>query len=128
MATPAEIISTAQCFNCNGATLFESMQISILGNILEASGGSMTQAEINAEAACFVCLGMSLAQAQVLVLLNAVAAATGGGGGSNNISGVGEPVGVVTPDAINQFYRDTDGTPSLWQSTGLTNLDWIQWN
>jgi len=89
----------------------------------------MTQSEINSQAACFVCLGMSLAQAQVLVLLNAVAVASsgGGGGGSNNISGVGEPNGVVTPDAINQFYRDTDGTPSLWQSTGLTNNSWIQW-
>jgi len=86
----------------------------------------MTQAEINAAANCFVCLGMSLAEAQILVLLNAVSAASGGGG-SNNISGAGEPVGVVTPDAINQFYRDTDGTPSLWQSTGLTNVDWIQW-
>lgn len=55
--------------------------------------------------------------------------ANGGGGGagsSNNISGAGSPVGVVTPDAVNQFYRDTTGN-ALWQSTGLTDADWTQW-
>lgn len=46
--------------------------------------------------------------------------------GSNNIHGDGSPVGVVTPDAIDQFYRD-ETTPGLWQSTGLTNTDWIPW-
>jgi hypothetical protein len=50
----------------------------------------------------------------------------GGGGSSNNISGAGSPVGVVTPDAVNQFYRDETGDV-LWQSTGLTNADWLQW-
>lgn len=50
----------------------------------------------------------------------------GGSGSSNNISGAGSPVGVVTPDAVNQFYRDT-ASNSLWQSTGLTNADWYQW-
>lgn len=47
-------------------------------------------------------------------------------GSSNNTSGSGSPVGVVTPGAVNQFYRDTT-TPGLWQATGLTNADWIQW-
>lgn len=46
--------------------------------------------------------------------------------GSNNIHGNGPPVGVVTPDAIDQFYRDVT-TPGLWQATGLTNADWIPW-
>lgn len=50
----------------------------------------------------------------------------GGPGSSNAISGSGSPVGVVTPDAVNQFYRDTTG-PGLWQATGLTNQDWIPW-
>lgn len=50
----------------------------------------------------------------------------GGGGGGNNISGSGSPVGSVTPDAANQFYRRTD-INELWQSTGLTSADWIQW-
>ena len=52
----------------------------------------------------------------------------GGGGGTTccNVSGVGSPVGVTTPTVVNQFYRDTVGN-TLWQSTGLTNLNWMQW-
>lgn len=51
----------------------------------------------------------------------------GGPGSSGNaIDGEGSPVGVVTPDAVNQFYRDSTG-PGLWQSTGLTDQDWIPW-
>jgi hypothetical protein len=49
-----------------------------------------------------------------------------GGGGSANLSGAGSPVGVVTPTAINQFYRDTSNN-TLWESTGLGASDWIQW-
>lgn len=48
--------------------------------------------------------------------------------GANNISGLGSPIGVRTPDAINQIYRDT--TPDaegLYQATGLTNMDWYHW-
>ena len=44
----------------------------------------------------------------------------------NNKSGAGSPVGVVTPDVAEQFYRDTSGNV-LWQSTGLTSNDWIRW-
>lgn len=50
----------------------------------------------------------------------------GDGGSSNNISGAGSPVGVVTPDALDQFYRSTTG-PGIWQAIGLTNADWILW-
>ena len=128
MATPAEIISTAQCFNCNGATLFESMQISILRNILEASDSPMTQDEINTQAACFVCLGMSLAQAQILVLLNAVAAATSGGGGGATggaIVGSGSPEGVVAgnPGAL---YVDITNHAFYIKETGSGNMTFWQ--
>jgi hypothetical protein len=54
------------------------------------------------------------------------ATSSGSGGGTDNVSGHGSPVGVVTPDAINQFYTDVD-TPALWQATGITNADWRQW-
>lgn len=49
----------------------------------------------------------------------------GGGGGAPNLSGIGSPVGVVTPTAVNQWYTDTAGN-FIWQSTGLTNVDWAQ--
>ena len=47
----------------------------------------------------------------------------GGGGGSANMSGVGSPVGVVTPNAVNVWYRDT-ATDNYWWATGATNADW----
>lgn len=43
-----------------------------------------------------------------------------------NKSGAGSPLGVVLPDFEEQFYRDTIGN-ALWQATGLTDNDWIQW-
>jgi len=43
-----------------------------------------------------------------------------------NISGFGSPLGVRTPDCIDQFYRDKSNN-SLWQSTGLTNQSWLPW-
>lgn len=47
----------------------------------------------------------------------------GGGGGSGNLSGAGAPIGVTTPTAINQWYRDTS-TENYYWATGLTNADW----
>lgn len=46
--------------------------------------------------------------------------------GAININGTGSPVGVVTPDAVDQFYRRTD-VQELYQSTGVTSADWLQW-
>jgi hypothetical protein len=129
MATGVELLSQAQCTTCAGVTTFEAIEITLLRNILSSLGVDMTQQEINAEAACFACLGMSLAEASILVLLNNLTTTIAGGGSgafSANLSGAGSPVGVVTPDAVNQFYRDTTGV-ALWQSTGLTNLSWVQW-
>lgn len=48
-----------------------------------------------------------------------------GVGGAGNLSGSGSPVGVVTPTAIYQIYRDTDADTYYW-ATGLTNTDWHQ--
>lgn len=128
-AAVQEIIDDSQCAVCTGGTLYQTLEVGLLVRILSALGVTMSQAEIMAEATCFTCLGMPLAQAVALVLLNEISATvTGGGGGSvsPNISGAGSPVGVVTPSAINQFYRDTTGI-ALWQATGLTSADWLQW-
>lgn len=84
----------------------------------------MTVQEIMTAAKCFDCIPPGYQNAALLYLANAIV--DNGGGGTDNLNGVGSPVGVVTPDAVNQFYRDTTGT-SLWQSTGLTSADWIQW-
>lgn len=40
--------------------------------------------------------------------------------------GSGSPVGVVTPNFEGQFYRDVVEN-TLWQATGNTFSDWIQW-
>ncbi len=124
MATPQAILTANACVACPQSSLVDILEIGILTNILSALGATMTTTEINTAAACFLCLGMSLAEAQKLVLLNAIASNIPAGGvGSPNLSGAGSPVGVVTPTAINQFYRDTVGN-ALWISTGLTNADW----
>ena len=60
-------------------------------------------------------------EVKILTKLN-----SGSLGGTTNVSGHGSPVGVVTPTQVNAFYRDVD-TNTLWQSTGLTASDWIQW-
>jgi len=49
---------------------------------------------------------------------------SGGGGGDNNLTGNGSPVGVKTPDYIGQYYTNFDTEGGIWVSTGLTNADW----
>lgn len=124
MATPAEILSESECTVCGGADMFQVVAVGILRQILVELDSPMTQAQINSESSCYVCYGMSQSEAAIVVLLNAVAVALGGGSG-DNISGAGSPVGVVTPDTVNQWYYDTVGI-AWWFSTGLTNSDWIQ--
>lgn len=79
------------------------------------------------EAACLGCHSdASMADMLRLALLDRISTGSGGGGaGVENISGAGSPVGVVTPDAVNQWYYDTVGI-AWWWSTGLTNADWTQ--
>jgi hypothetical protein len=73
---------------------------------------------------CFDCYGANTVQMMELALLDQILAAGGGGGGGTaNMSGVGSPVGVVTPTAVNIWYRDT-GTDNYWWATGVTNTDW----
>jgi len=81
MATPAELFSQSDCTACSGAaTLFQTLEIQTLLNILIALGDPMTQAQIQAASNCYVCFGMSQAEAAILVLLNAISVAVGGGG------------------------------------------------
>ena len=76
------------------------------------------------EAKCLECYSSaSMAEALKLALMQRIAEAEAARG---NLSGAGSPMGVVTPDSVNQFYRDTVGNV-LWQSIGLTNTDWLQW-
>jgi hypothetical protein len=49
---------------------------------------------------------------------------SGAGGGDNNLTGSGSPVGVKTPDYIGQYYTNFDTEGGIWVSTGLTNADW----
>ncbi len=49
-----------------------------------------------------------------------------GSAGTNNLNGSGSPVGAETPDYVGQWYLDTDSPSSVWISTGLTNVDWIE--
>lgn len=48
----------------------------------------------------------------------------GAGGGGSNLDGAGDPTGVVTPDYVGQYYRDTS-TGNVWKSTGATSVDWV---
>lgn len=100
----------------------------VLAALLDVANGdpvSTDPDELMDEARCLQCA--MPAGFVPYAILNAVRGISGGGGGGgNNISGAGSPVGVRTPDAVNQFYRDTTGN-TLWQSTGLTNLDWLEW-
>ena len=77
-------------------------------------------------AKCFSCLSKKELQAVIAQLLCNIAADAAAGAACCNLNGHGSPVGVVTPTAINQFYRD-ESANALWQSTGLTNADWINW-
>lgn len=45
-------------------------------------------------------------------------------GFSSAASGVGSPVGVVTPTFVGQLYEDTLNSV-FYQSTGTTSADWV---
>jgi hypothetical protein len=129
MATPAEIIADSECSVCLGISLFESMQITLLKQILTGAGTTMTQDEINAESGCFTCFGMTLGQANVLVLLNAISDAFGGGGGGggglNVAPGVVNPEGVVTANAGATYWNSANQT--FWEKqSGSGNTGWVQ--
>lgn len=81
------------------------------------------------EAECLQCMiPPGLMGAALLSVACAIAQSGGGGGGGGcaNTFGVVDPIGVVTPTCLGQFYSNTV-FDSLWQATGLTNADWKQW-
>ena len=56
--------------------------------------------------------------------LKRIAGSTAGGGaGFANMSGVGSPLNVVVPNAINITYRDTS-TDNYWWSTTALSSGW----
>lgn len=61
-------------------------------------------------------------------ILGAIIDGGGGvpGGGFQDLNGNGSPVGVVTPQARNQKYRNDLDATYYW-ATGLTNTDWSQY-
>lgn len=125
MATPASIISESNCSICPGISLFESMEIAILKQILIDLGDPMTQAEINAESGCFTCYGMSLGQAQILVLLNALSDSLSGGAGGGGEVGVVDPEGVVTAEPGTTYWNSANQTFWVKQS-GSGDTGWVQ--
>ncbi len=122
MATPAEILSEAECVVCAGnASMFEVFAIQILKNIT-----SMTQAEIEAESSCFICYGMSQSQAAMLVLLNSLSGGSSGGGVSHGSVGVVDPNGVVVGSPGDDYYN-TVGLTYWYKTSGVaTNTGWTQ--
>jgi hypothetical protein len=72
------------------------------------------------------CIPDGAKMAVLILLLSQIAGNTeGGGGGTNNLSGNGSPVGIVTPNYIGQAYTDLT-TPGYWTSTGLASSSWLQ--
>ena len=120
MATPAEILSEAECVVCAGnASMFEVFAIQILKNIT-----GMTQAEIEAESSCFICYGMSQSQAAMLVLLNNLSGGGSGTGGAGSV-GAGSPEGVVVAPPGTSYY-DTVGLTFWYKLTGVGAVGWVQ--
>jgi hypothetical protein len=60
-------------------------------------------------------------EAKILQVLND---GGGGTGGIGNQTGLGSPVGVVTPQAVGQLYTDRSPPFGLWMATGTTSADW----
>lgn len=56
-------------------------------------------------------------------LLKRIALSITGGAANANMSGHGSPLGVVTPNAQDIWYRDVD-TDNYWWATGATDADW----
>lgn len=123
---PQDLLTAGSCFNCYGANAVQMMRLSLLVNILTALNpmASTNPQTLLTYGKCFNCYGASTVEMIELALLNLIAIASGtGGGGFSNLDGHGSPVGVVTPDIVNQWYRDVD-TDNYWWSTGLANTDW----
>jgi hypothetical protein len=81
--------------------------------------------ELLAAAKCFSCLTKKELRAITVQLLCNISDSGGGvGGGFQNLTGNGSPVGVETPDYVGQYYTDFNTPGSIWVATGLTNADW----
>ncbi len=91
--------------------------------------------ETTQEAACESGIGKldsPIVLLQIIAQLTCELADSGGGGlAPANIVSVGSPVGVVTPDAIGQFYTALNlfgvGQHGLFQAIGATSADWVEW-
>ena len=120
MATPAELLSEAQCVACSGsASMFETFAITLLKQIT-----SMTQAEIEAESGCWTCYGMSQSEAAILVLLNNLVPAGSGTGGAGLV-GSGSPEGVVAATEDTSYY-DSVGFAFYYKTSGSGSSGWTQ--
>jgi hypothetical protein len=130
-ATPSQtLVSEAQCYTCLGeVTPAQTLRLALFRRILLAANpmaATDTQSLIT-YSQCYICLGMTQGDAVELALLDQIMQASGGGGGSSNVIGSGDPIGVVTPDVIGQLYTNTAAVPpQVWQATGLTSADWTQ--
>ncbi len=123
------IIDDATCVECFIPT---GMQPAVLLALLCAIRDGDTdmscdpQALID-EATCLQCqIPDGMMFPALISVACAIAAGGTGGGACANTLGVVDPIGVVTPTCLGQFYTNTVFN-SLWQATGLTNADWHQW-
>lgn len=78
------------------------------------------------QAKCFQCLSKKELQAVIAQLLCNISDPSGIGG-FRNLTGNGNPTGVVTPGYIGQYYTDFDNPGGIWVATGLTNADWREY-
>lgn len=126
---PQELLTEGRCFNCYGASAVQMMRLSLLANILTTTDPTaMTDPQSLLDyGKCFNCYGASMVDMMELALLDQILIAGGGGGGgsSGNLSDFGSPVGVVTPTALYQWYRDKTND-TYWWAMGLTSADWHQ--
>lgn len=112
---PQTLLEEAKCYACFAqASLPEMLKLALLSRIASNGGGG------GGAAVWGGITGTLSNQADLQAALNAATIA------ARPLTGAGSPVGVVTPAYVGQFYTDLVGT-QLFQASGLTNADWIQW-
>lgn len=99
-----------------GATSIASANLAVSRALASDGAGKVVVSATTAAELAFVSGVTSAIQTQ----LNAAAIA------ARPLTGAGTPVGSVVPTYVGQFYTDLTGT-QLFQASGLTNADWIQW-
>ena len=120
---PQTLLTGGSCFDCYGASAVQMMRLSLLANILTALNpmAATDPQSLLTYGTCFNCYGAGSVQMMELALLDQILIAAGGGFGAANMSGVGSPLNVVVPNAIDVWYRDTSTDNYWWATTALSS-------